>query len=125
MGGANIVTALVEVADGVLTIDGENIESHSITAGVISFDDAATYSTALEISTQGEIAAAVEYLQLQDLGDAGASVAFDVGADTFIFTQGSNDGLNDDLDIIVRLEDVQIDSLVGTLGSGVMDLYLI
>lgn len=73
--------------------------------------------TGLEISTQSEIAAAVPYLQWQDLAD--------VGADTFIFTQGIDNGMNNDLDIIVRLEDVQIDGLVTAIGScGVGDLFI-
>lgn len=98
------------------------INAVSVANGVVTFKNG---GTDLEISTQGEIAAAVQYLQLQDLGAAGATVGFYVAADTFIFTQGSDDGVNNDLDIIVRLEDVQIDSLVTALGNGAGDLFLL
>ncbi|MCC3860058.1 hypothetical protein [Pseudemcibacter aquimaris] len=103
--------------DSSLTIDGSTIKSHSIVNGVISFDDQDDFTEALEISTNSDIAAVVEYLQRQNFvnpllidDDHHPTVAFDVGADTFIFSQGHKSG-EDSLDMLIRLEGVQVDSL--------------
>ena len=53
-----------------------------------------------------------------------ATVGFDVGSDTFLFTQG-NDAGGDAQDVVVRLVDVQIDSLINTNGKGELDLYIV
>lgn len=45
------------------------------------------------------MAAVVEYLQAQDLGNIGATVAFDVGGDMYLFTQGDDAG-TDSQDIL-------------------------
>lgn len=52
-----------------------------------------------------------DYLQNNDLGDEGATVAFDVGSDVLLFTQGDNAG-TDNLDVLVRLEGAQGDNLI-------------
>ena len=117
-------TAGTDGTDSTLTIGGTAIKSHAITKGVISFDDADTFAGMLDISTNSEVAAALDYIQNQDLGNAGATVGFDVGSDTFLFTQG-NDAGGDAQDVVVRLVDVQIDSLINTNGKGELDLYIV
>lgn len=107
-----------------LTINGSTIKSHAITDGVITFDDADTFAGVLEISTNSEIAAVLDYLQNNDLGDAGATVAFDVGSDTFLFSQGDDVG-TDNLDVLIRLEGAQVDSLITTNGTGEFELYIL
>ena len=126
VGTATVVadTAGTDGTDSTLTIGAATIKSHAITNGVISFDDADTFAGMLEISTNSEVAAALDYIQNQDLGNAGATVGFDVGSDTFLFTQG-NDAGDDAQDVVVRLVDVQIDSLINTNGTGELDLYIV
>ena len=126
MGTATVVadTAGTDGTDSTLTIGGTAIKSHAITNGVISFDDAGAFAGMLEISTNSEVAAALDYIQNQDLGNAGATVGFDVGSDTFLFTQG-NDAGDDAQDVVVRLEGAQVDSLITTNGTGEFDLYIV
>lgn len=83
----------------------------------------------MTLSTPRDIAAVVQYLQANDFGDQGATLVFDMGSDTFIFVQGDNDGasiagVDNDKDILVRLEDVQVDSLITTIGTGAFDLFI-
>jgi hypothetical protein len=62
--------------DSTLTVDGNTIKSHTITNGIISFDDVNAYSAAINLNSTSAVAAAVQYLQNNDLGNAGATVAF-------------------------------------------------
>ncbi|MDC1429966.1 hypothetical protein N8199_08725, partial [Emcibacteraceae bacterium] len=126
VGTATVVanTAGTDGTDSTLTIGAATIKSHAITNGVISFDDADTFSGMLEISTNSEVAAALDYIQNQDLGDAGATVGFDVGSDAFVLTQGNDAGDNAQ-DVVVRLEGTQVDSLITTNGTGEFDLYIV
>ena len=126
VGTATVVadTTGTDGTDSTLTIGGTAIKSHAIANGVISFDDADTFAGVLEISTNSEVAAALDYLQNNDLGDAGATVTFDVGSDAFVFTQGDDAG-DDAQDVVVRLEGTQIDSLITTNGTGEFDLYIV
>lgn len=104
-----------------------SVKSHAISDGIITFDDEDTYATALtgtEIDDNSELAILVKYIQGVDLGDAGATVAFDFGEDTYVFTQGDDAG-TDELDILVKLEGVQIDSLIDSNTTGDMDLYIL
>ena len=73
------LTAANAVVDGVnstLTIGGQTIKSHAISNGVITFDDADAYSAALNLTSAANVAAAVQYLQQNDLGAAGTTVSF-------------------------------------------------
>jgi hypothetical protein len=110
--------------DSSLTISGATIKSHAIADGVITFDDADTFAGAPGVITNSEVAAALDYIQNQDLGNAGSTVSFDVGSDAFLFTQGNDAGTNN-LDVLVRLEGAQVDSLITTNGSGDFDLYIV
>ena len=126
VGTASVVanSAGTDGTDSTLTISGATIKSHAITDGVITFDDADVFAGLLDINTNSEIAAALDYLQNQDLGNAGATVTLDVGSDAFLFTQGDDAG-TDNLDVLVRLEGAQVDSLITTNGTGEFDLYIL
>ena len=111
--------------DSTLTIAGNTVKSHAIANGIISFDDADTYDNGsiLNLTTDATVAAAVQYLQANDWGNVGATVAFDVGSDTWVYTQGSDAG-TDASDVLVRLVGVQADALITTNGSGPNDLFV-
>jgi len=84
--------------DSTLTIGGVAVKSHSIASGIVTFDDADTYAAALTIDSVADIAAVVQYLQANDLGNAGATVAFTATlsgtTSTFVFQQGADAGTN-------------------------------
>ncbi|KJV07786.1 calcium-binding protein [Methylocucumis oryzae] len=75
-------------ADG---IDKGVIESHTITNGIIKFDDADTYVSALSISSTN-LPSVLEYLKANIINDA--TVAFVAGSDTWVFQDnGATDTL--------------------------------
>lgn len=113
----------VDGTDGTIGIGGTFIKSHAVADGIITFDDNDMFGAKLEISSRGDVAAAVNYIQLQNLGAAGMTVAFNVGADSFIFSQGDDTGTNH-LDIIIGLEGAYVDALVTTGGTGEFDLLI-
>src|SRR4029077_6410777 len=84
--GANI-----NGTDSSLTINGQTIKSHTISNGMIAFDDATTFGSPLTLSSTANVATAVDYLHRIDLGNAGATVAFvaNIGgtAHTYVFEQ--------------------------------------
>ncbi|MGH8804035.1 MAG: calcium-binding protein, partial [Polaromonas sp.] len=69
-------TSATNGTDSTLTIGGQTVKSHSIMNGMITFDDANTFASALVIDSTQDVAAIVQYLQNQDFGNAGATVAF-------------------------------------------------
>ena len=102
--------------DSTLTIGGQTVKSHSITNGVITFDDADTFAAALTITTDADVAAVVQYLQLNDLGNAGVTVAFNAGSRTFIYQQvGATPNASND--ILVELQNVTISNLTTLIGN--------
>lgn len=109
--------------DSVLTIDGATIKSHSITNGIITFDDDDVFSAALAIETEGEYTAVLQYLQNQDFGYAGSSVAFDVNNDNFLFIQGDDDG-QDNLDLVILLENTEIVGLIDENNYSTAELFI-
>lgn len=95
------------------TDSGQEIRSHSITDGIVSFSGSGTFSAALALSSMADVAAVVQYLQLIDLGNSGATVAFTATlagvSHTFVYIQGTNGGTNS--------QDVLLD-LVGVSATG-------
>ncbi|MFO1157330.1 MAG: hypothetical protein U1E60_00685 [Reyranellaceae bacterium] len=95
--GANVGADTASSAGAASTLllhTGAAVQSHSITGGLITFDDAGAFAGAVTIDTAGDLAAVAEYLQGTDLGDAGTSVAFQailggVGR-TFVWIQGND-----------------------------------
>lgn len=126
VGTASVVanTTGANGTNSTLTIGGNAVASHAITNGIITFDDADTYAAALTIASAADVAAVVQYLQAQDLGSAGATVAFDVGADTYVYTQGSDEGTDNSLDVLVQLVDVQVTSLITTNATTANALFI-
>ncbi|WP_447932829.1 beta strand repeat-containing protein [Sphingopyxis fribergensis] len=113
----------VNGADSVLTIGGATIKSHSVTNGVITFDDANTFSTALSITTDAQVAAVVDYLQRNDLGAAGTTVAFAAGGRSFVYQQvGATQSPASD--VLVELTGATITNLTTLIGSRVTPVTL-
>ena len=93
-------TAGTNGTDSALTVSGVTVKSHSITDGVISFDDLDGYTAALVIDSEADLAAVVDYLSKNDIGTAGATVALKVNMallgesatnHTFVYTQTTAD----------------------------------
>jgi len=118
------VGAATNGTDSALTIGSFVIASHIIADGVITFDDANTYATALVVSTASDVAAVVQYLQRNDLGTTGDTVIFDVGSDNYLYTQGTANATDDTLDVLVKLVGVQADALIEANASGLNDLFI-
>ncbi len=114
----------VNGADSTLTIAGATVKSHSITNGMITFDDNNTFTTALTLTSTAEVAAVMQYLRLRDLGNAGATVAFTatIGgtAHTYIYEQVAN-AVNNRNDILVDLVGVTVTNLSTLIGNSVID----
>jgi len=125
-GATNVVAnEIVNGNDSLLTIGGLTIKSHKINSGIITFDDDSVYASALAINaTAAQLAAAVQYLQAQDFGSAGATVAFVAADATYVFSQGTDDGA-DASDVLVKLIGVYADRLVTTNAVGANDLYIV
>ena len=112
-------------ADSSLTIGGQTVMSHSISNGMITFDDINAFAGALVIDSTQDLAAVVQYLQSQDFGNAGATVAFTANisatAHTYLFTQGTDDGGTNASDVLVDLVGI---STIGVTNNTVTDGYL-
>jgi hypothetical protein len=74
-----------------LQIGSQTIKSHAVSNGIITFDDAAPYSTALSLTSTASVAAVVSYLSRNDFGTTGTTVAFVATisgvAHTFVYEQ--------------------------------------
>ena len=109
--------------DSTLTIAGQTIKSHAVGNGVITFDDAASFASALTLTTDAHVAAAVQYLRANDIGAGNATVAFIAGARTFIYQQvGGSPSAADDL--LIELQGVSIANLSTLIGSRVTPIVL-
>ena len=80
--------------DSTLTIAGATVKSHSITNGIITFDTSSetfTSSVSLDGTDTSRIAAAVQYLEANNLGGAGKALAFTAAingvAHTYVYEQ--------------------------------------
>ncbi|MHC2714471.1 VCBS repeat-containing protein [Bradyrhizobium diazoefficiens] len=70
-------TAGTNGTDSTLTISGQTVKSHAITNGVITFDDANAFASALTLTSTANVAAVVQYLHNNDIATGtGAAVAF-------------------------------------------------
>ncbi|MGX5844399.1 beta strand repeat-containing protein, partial [Mesorhizobium sp. ArgA1] len=105
-----------------LTIGSQTIKSHTISNGIITFDDANSFSAALSLSATdtSRVAAAVQYLQNNDIGNAGATVAFTATingtAHTYIYEQvGATP--NSATDILVDLSGITMANLATLIAN--------
>ncbi|WP_143736662.1 beta strand repeat-containing protein, partial [Erythrobacter dokdonensis] len=121
--GTPVLANFSSTNDSTLTINGQTVKSHSISNGIITFDDANTFATALTITTDADVAAVVQYLQRNDIGSAGATVAFNAGGRTFIYQQvgATPDAAND---ILVELQNTQITNLSTLIGNRITPIVL-
>jgi hypothetical protein len=113
----------VDGTNSTLTIGGQTVKSHRITSGIVTFDDEESFGLALSLSSSAHLAAVVQYLQANNLGSAGATVAFVVDADTYVFMQGDNTG-TDSADVLVKLTGVAASSVNATNSTtvGLIDI---
>ena len=110
--------------DSTLTIAGATVKSHSITNGIITFDTSSeTFSSAVSLNATdtSRVAAAVQYLESNDIGSAGQTVAFiatiNGTAHTYIYEQVGNTP-NSANDILVELQGVTLGNLSTFISGG-------
>ena len=113
----------VNGTNSVLTISGQAIRSHSVADGVMTFDDNDSFANALTLSSDAHVAAAVDYLQRNNLGPAGTTVAFVAGTRTFVYQQVGTSP-NPANDILVELQGVTITNLNTLIGTRVTPVTL-
>ena len=121
-GVAASVVANVTDANGtdsaiVVTIGGSReVGFHSVSGGIVTFQDNANTPAAVAIVDENTLAGAVQYLENNNLGAAGASVAFTgtIGgiAHTWVYSQGDATGANNANDVLVDLVGVTATSLI-------------
>ena len=91
-GTAVIAQNSVGVVDGVDSTNYiQQIASHALINGVISFYSDNSGANAVSLDSPNKIAAALDYLMHNDLGNAGTTVAFKASADTYVYSQNSTD----------------------------------
>lgn len=131
-----------EVADGTNMSDGLNfagvavgtlgtstdsgtIASHSITAGVVIFDDASTYATALVINSDN-LSDAIGYLNANANTNGTFGFLFDsTGNGTADSTMVFNNGTTVATDSLVLLDGLTgVDAIITTNGTGADDLFV-
>ena len=86
----------------VLTAGGTDyIKSHVISAtGLATFDGADIFSAAETLADAGDVAAALQYLQANDIGDAGMSVVFQGNSNSYIYTQDEDTAGGDVIELV-------------------------
>jgi hypothetical protein len=111
-------TSGVNGVDSTLTVsNNHHISSHAISNGIITFDDNNTYSSALNLNSDAKIAAAVQYLQHNDLGAAGTTVAFVANGNTWVYEQ-VGDTPNPAQDLLIELSGVTLTNINTLIGNG-------
>lgn len=124
LNGSPFVAANVALdgKDSSLRIGSQTVKSHQITNGIIRFDDQGNYAAPLALTSMAHVAAVIQYLQGNDLGDAGAVVAFTAKLDsrdyTFVYQQVGNTP-NAANDIVIRLDGSALTNVHTLLASGV------
>ncbi|MER9640591.1 DUF5801 repeats-in-toxin domain-containing protein, partial [Mesorhizobium sp. M0239] len=111
----------VDGGNTTLTIGGDTVQSHSVTNGIATFFGTDSFTTPLTVNSTASLAAAVQYLTITDIGNAGATLAFTATiaavSHTFVYTQtGAGAGVG----TLVDLQGVTIANL-NTLLTGSID----
>ena len=89
-------TAGANGTDSGLTVGGQTVKSHAITNGIATFDDNNAFNAAsiFNLTSLANVAAVVDYLNGNDIGTTGTTVAFTASiggvAHTFIYEQISS-----------------------------------
>jgi hypothetical protein len=107
--------------------DFGTIKSHSVTTGVITFDDAASFVAAVTVNA-ANLADVVGYLQANMTANHTGAFLFDstgngAGDGTMIFHQGSAAGVADDLVFLAGVTGVA-DVSITTNNTGANDLFV-
>jgi VCBS repeat-containing protein len=93
------------------------VASHSISNGIITFDDADTFAAAVPLANSGDLAAVVDYLQRNSLGAVGTSVAFTATiagvAHSYVYIEGGASGTDE----LVDLQNVTAASITASAGQ--------
>jgi hypothetical protein len=129
VGTASVVAdGATDGTNSTLTIGGVVVKSHTVASGIFTFDDADTFATALSLTSLADVAAVVQYLQLQDLGAADAitatfTVTISGTTSTWMFIQGVDAG-TDTADSLIELVGVTGTSVSATNGNtaGLIDI---
>jgi len=125
LAGAPVATANtsgdVNGTDSTLTIGGSKVGEDSITNGIITFYTNSGTSLSLNATNTSAVAAAVQYLESNNLGAAGDTVAFTATingiAQTYIYEQvGASP--NPANDILVDLSGVTVTNLATLISGG-------
>jgi Ca2+-binding RTX toxin-like protein len=118
--GTVSVGAFTSTNDSTLTIGGVTVKSHSIASGIITFDDASSYSSPLVLTSTSDVAAVVQYLENNDIGLAGAVLAFRATfgsvVHTFVYQQGASNNFG--TNSLIDLSGTSINDLSSILGTG-------
>ena len=106
-------TAGTNGSDSTLQLNtASTVKSHSITNGIITFDDNNTFGGAVSLTSLGDVAAVVQYLQANNPGVVGTEVAFVATisgvSHTYVF-RWSNGTLSNDL--LIDLANVSATSI--------------
>ena len=133
MQGTVATAANTSATDGVnstLTIGGVVVQSHAISNGIVTFDDAASYTTPLSLTSTAEVAAVVQYLKANDLGNANTVVAFTATisgvAHTYVYEQlsATAPGTTAANSLLVDLEGVTISNLSSLINTRVTPIAI-
>ncbi len=105
-----------------LTEDFGIIKSHSVTSGIVSFDDVADYSTALVINASN-LADVVGYLKANVAANGTVGFAYDSDASgtadaMMVFHQGSASNVADDLVMLVGITSGSLTATLTTTTAG-------
>ncbi|BDT79211.1 cadherin-like domain-containing protein [Polynucleobacter yangtzensis] len=123
-------TAATNGADSTLKIGNQTIKSHSISNGMVQFDDANTFTTALSLTTTNHVAAVVQYLENNDLGNANTVVAFTATisgvAHTYVYEQlsATAPGTTAANSLLVDLEGVTISNLSSLINTRITPIAI-
>ncbi|MBU3593688.1 hypothetical protein ICN42_06210, partial [Polynucleobacter sp. 71A-WALBACH] len=116
--------------DSTLTIAGATVKSHAISNGIVTFDDADSYSTALSLTSAANVAAAVQYLKANILGAANTVVAFTATISsvthTYIYEQlsATAPGTTAANSLLVDLEGVTIADLSSLMATRITPIAI-
>jgi hypothetical protein len=114
------------VASFTATTDVGTIKSHSVTAGVATFDDVADFSAAVTVSSTN-LADVASYLATNMTANHTAAFLFDSTGDgsadgTMVFHQGSAASVTDDLVFLAGT--TSVDAVVITNDEGANDMFI-
>ncbi|MEI8720297.1 VCBS domain-containing protein [Mesorhizobium sp. ISC11] len=116
--GASATSGNVNGAgDSTLTIGGDTVQSHNVTNGIATFFGTDTFTAPLTVTSTGSLAAVVQYLLGNDIGNAGSTVAFTtsgaIGNHTFVYQQTATTNGNAGGYTLVELANVTLTNVSG------------